>query len=290
MRVAEEKHVLCGWKDVGIKVGAGIRRERILVERKQEVFRKVLSKEELSVEKPESKLMLPRPQGYMRAPPQAACGTCKQMTPTFLPFCGRCGAQNSHYSSVKDVVVTGARAGGFSRAQAPLADVEKVISQAEPSSSFEQVLGRFAGRDAEAQELFKCKGWGGRNRGRGGSAWQDKRGGRASYKQQCQAQSSRSRGCWQPGCQACRSAAPPKKAKTADATAVEHAVDEEASLERDLELNEPGDAAAYILSHWAQPSRGRRRSRRWCASMSRNSVRRAPSTTRLAPSFRKSLL
>ena len=62
---AQAKHNISGWKDIGITVGKAIYRERVLVERKHEVFRKVLSKEELSLAEPESILMMPRPQGYV---------------------------------------------------------------------------------------------------------------------------------------------------------------------------------------------------------------------------------
>ena len=122
-------HIVSGWKRIGFAHKCAINRNVVLVDWQCELFRKTLSAGEMSVEQVESQLLLPRPKGYTRGKCLATCEACLKQTPTNLPLCGFCGNKNANYSPVKEAIAAGAKAGGYSRKQEPLCDVNSVIDQ-----------------------------------------------------------------------------------------------------------------------------------------------------------------
>ena len=61
-----------------------------------------------------------------------ATKACNSRTPTCLPRCGYCGADNPDYSEIADAVARGAKHGGYLKSQPPVADTDAVLSAMEP--------------------------------------------------------------------------------------------------------------------------------------------------------------
>ena len=80
----------------------------------------------------EGQAILERPTGFGAAPKSTRCTACSRRTPTCLPKCGYCGADNPDYSEIADAVARGTKHGGYLKSQPPAADTDAVLSGMEP--------------------------------------------------------------------------------------------------------------------------------------------------------------
>ncbi|CAJ1436557.1 unnamed protein product [Effrenium voratum] len=239
-----EKNILSGWKQTGFVLDCAISRNTVLVTRHQELFRKVLSKEEMDVEQAESKLLLARPTGYRRAPQTATCSECQKQCPTAYPKCPWCGKTNSSYNEIRSVVSAGARAGGYTRTQQPLADVDAVVAGVEPAAKAH--ISKFCGD--VLGEMRKRK-----------KADEDKTGeGKAAPAAPAPATPALATPAATPA-PATPAPATPVPATPAPATPAlkkpKPGSKEEGSSSDDLDLDDGADVITYILSHWKESQR-----------------------------------
>lgn len=129
-----KEHVISGWKRIGLVHKAAVNGNVVLLERHSE-RRCPLKKRQWSRRNPSCCLVVVKDMSGASAT-LPSCEACLKQTPTSLPLCGHCRSQSPRCSPVKAAISAGAKAGGFSRQQEPLAD---------------QVLWRCSRADEEAQ-------------------------------------------------------------------------------------------------------------------------------------------
>ena len=119
---------------MGLEPEKPIDRSVVLADRGPELFRSIVAGKELQPQSAEGQAILERPTGYRPAPQRTRCKACNSRTPTCLPRCGYCGADNPDYSEIADAVARGAKHGGYLKSQPPVADTDAVLSAMEPGA------------------------------------------------------------------------------------------------------------------------------------------------------------
>lgn len=130
----QAKYIISGWKKCGFAALEPIDRSKVFGDRGKELFRTILPADQLVPTTKEGQAILQRPQGYRRAAARQKCAACGSRTPTSLPKCGYCGADNCHYDKIADHVQQGLKHGGYSKTVPPVANVEEALAEVEPGA------------------------------------------------------------------------------------------------------------------------------------------------------------
>lgn len=126
-------NIISGFRDAGIVHNEALQCEHLIQTRGPQLFKKLLSRDELQYETAEADQVFERPVGYRRASDFVTCDACSQKIQPSHKFCPHCKADNPKFSEVALAIAKGSKSQGYTLKGNNLTDLQDELAQIEPS-------------------------------------------------------------------------------------------------------------------------------------------------------------
>ena len=149
------KHVLKGWSSVGLTPDEPVCRDKVILQRGGQLFRKTVPKQDRNYVGEEACKVFSPPRGYKRAIESVRCSSCRGLVLPSHQYCPTCRKQNEAFSSISQAVEAGARQQGFRRKATCLVDMDDALDF-EPAAKkhlckvWGDMMSKVAGKDPSA--------------------------------------------------------------------------------------------------------------------------------------------